>query len=377
VDDINDIIDILKTLVGFKTVANEPNLDLIDWVEDFLAKAGFRIKRIPSPCGRKAGLLAKFGNGDGGILYSAHSDVVSTEGQDWTSDPFVLQRIGDRVIGRGTTDMKGFLACVLAQARMCQVMPPAKPFMIALSWDEEIGCRGIPYMVDQVVPFLGCPDLVIVGEPTEMQLCLGHKGKVSYKAICYGEAGHSALAPHFKNALHVAAKFILETSDLQLRLSKSGARDDAYTIPYSTVHAGIARGGVALNIVPERAEVSFEIRHLTTEEPANILNELDTNSESMKISTVYQYPGLSANEADPVWKSVQAQTNVLGPIKVAFGTEAGFFANIGLRTAVIGPGSMDRDGHQPDEGINIDQLSKCNDFCEKLQHGLQSILRLN
>ena len=376
-DDINDIIDILTKLVGFKTVANESNLELIDWVEHFLVKACFQIQRIPSLCGRKAGLLAKFGNGDGGILYSAHSDVVSTEGQDWTSDPFVLQRSGDKVIGRGTTDMKGFLACVLAQARKCRDMPPAKPFMIALSWDEEIGCRGIPHMIDQVVPFLGYPDLVIVGEPTEMQLCLGHKGKVSYKAICYGEAGHSALAPNFKNALHVAAKFILETSDLQLRLAKSGARDDAYSIPYSTVHAGIIRGGVTLNIVPATAEVSFEIRHLTTEEPANILSELDTNSESMKISTVYQYPGLSTNEADPVWKSVQALTNVPGPIKVAFGTEAGFFANIGLRTVVIGPGSMDSDGHQPDEGIDIDQLRKCSDFCRTLQHGLQSVLRVD
>ena len=376
-DDIDDIIGILKTLVGFKTVANEPNLDLIGWVENFLAEACVRIKRIPSPCGRKAGLLAKFGNGDGGILYSAHSDVVSTQGQDWTSDPFALQRIGERVIGRGTTDMKGFLACVLAQARKCRDMPPAKPFMIALSWDEEIGCRGIPHMIDQVVPFLGCPDIVIVGEPTEMQLCLGHKGKVSDKAICYGEAGHSALAPHFKNALHVAAKFILETSDLQLRLAKSGTRDDAYSIPYSTVHAGIIRGGVTLNIVPATAEVSFEIRHLTTEEPANILSELDTNSESIKISTVYQYPGLSTDEADPVWKSVQALTNVHGPIKVAFGTEAGFFANIGLRTVVIGPGSMDSDGHQPDEGIDIDQLRKCSDFCRTLQHGLQSVLRVD
>jgi acetylornithine deacetylase len=322
-------------------------------------------------------LLAKFGDGDGGILYSAHSDVVSTEGQDWTSDPFVLHRTGGRVIGRGTTDMKGFLACVLAQARSCRDMPPEKPFMIALSWDEEIGCRGIPNMIDHVVPFLGCPDLVIVGEPTEMQLCLGHKGKASYQAICYGEAGHSALAPNFKNALHVAARFILATSDLQLRLAKRGARDDAFTIPYSTVHAGIVRGGVALNIVPERAEISFEIRHLTTEEPATILNELDTPSESMEISRVYQYPGLSANEADPIWKSVQALTNVPGPIKVAFGTEAGFFANIGLRTAVIGPGSMDCDGHQPDEGIDINQLRKCKDFCGKLQHGLQSILSLN
>ena len=376
-DDIDDIIEILKTLVGFKTVAYEPNLDLIDWVENFLAEACFRIKRISSPCGRKAGLLAKFGNGDGGILYSAHSDVVSTQGQDWTSDPFALQRIGERVIGRGTTDMKGFLACVLAQARKCRDKPPAKPFMKALTRDEEIGSRGIPHIIDQVVPYLACPDLVIVGEPTEMQLCLGHKGKVSYKAICYGEAGHSALAPNFKNALHVAAKFILETSDLQLKLAKSGTRDDAYSIPYSTVHAGIIRGGVTLNIVPARAEVSFEIRHLTTEEPANILSELDTNSESMKISTVYQYPGLSTDEADPVWKSVQALTNVPGPIKVAFGTEAGFFANIGLRTVVIGPGSMDSDGHQPDEGIDIAQLRKCSDFCRTLQHGLQSVLRVD
>jgi len=376
VDDLNDIIDILTQLVGFKTIANEPNLDLIDWVQNFLAKAGFRIQRIPSPCGHKAGLLAKFGDGDGGILYSAHSDVVSAKGQDWTSDPFILRRTGDRVIGRGTTDMKGFLACVLAQAKNCQDLPPKKPFMIALSWDEEIGCLGIPHMIDHVVTFLGCPDLVIVGEPTEMQLCLGHKGKASYQAICYGESGHSALAPNFKNALHVASKFILAISDLQLRLAKSGARDDAFTIPYSTVHAGIIRGGVALNIVPERAEINFEIRHLTAEEPANILNELDAASEGIEIYPINQYPGLSANEADPVWKSLQSLTNVPGPIKVAFGTEAGFFTNIGLRTAVIGPGSMNCDGHQPDEGIDINQLRKCNDFCVKLQHGLQNVMRL-
>ena len=120
----------------------------------------------------------------------------------------------------------------------------------------------------------------------------------------------------------------------------------------------------------------FEIRHLTTEEPAKILNELDSTSESIEISLVYKYPGLSANEADPILKSVQALTNVPGPIKVAFGTEAGFFANIGLRTVVIGPGSMECDGHQPDEGIDINQLRKCNDFCGKLQHGLHSILSL-
>ena len=154
-DDLSDVIDILTKLVGFKTITNEPNIDLIDWVQDFLTTARFRVKRIPSPCGLKAGLLAKFGDGNGGILYSAHSDVVSTTGQDWSADPFILQRKGDRVIGRGTTDMKGFLACVLAQAKKCQNTPLSKPFMIALSWDEEMGCLGIPHMIDHIIPVLG------------------------------------------------------------------------------------------------------------------------------------------------------------------------------------------------------------------------------
>lgn len=372
-DDLDDIVDILAQLVGFQTLTDGPNLDLINWVQSFLKSAGFRVTRIPSPCGRKAGLLAKFGDGNGGILYSAHSDVVPITGQDWTADPFTLQRNGDRVIGRGTTDMKGFLACVLAQAKNLRDTLPAKPFMIALSWDEEIGCRGIPHMIDQVVPVLGHPDLVIVGEPTEMQLCLGHKGKASYQAVCSGVAGHSALAPNFQNALHLAAEFILATSDLQARLAKNGAKDDAFDIPYSTVHAGIMKGGRALNIVPDRAEISFEIRHLVSEEPADLLKELVAiGPKGIEIQQINQYPGLNADAADPVWSRVQAQTGVSGLIKVAFGTEAGFFANIGLRTAVIGPGSMARDGHQADEGIDISQLLSCRDFCAQLQRWARS-----
>ena len=376
-DDLSDVIDILTKLVGFKTITNEPNIDLIDWVQDFLTTARFRVKRIPSPCGLKAGLLAKFGDGDGGILYSAHSDVVSTTGQDWSADPFILQRKGDRVVGRGTTDMKGFLACVLAQAKKCQNAPLSKPFMISLSWDEEMGCLGIPHMIDHIIPVLGRPDLVIVGEPTEMKLCIGHKGKVSYQAVCYGEAGHSALAPKFKNALHVAAEFILAISDLQGRLAKNGAKDDEFSIPYSTVHAGLVRGGTALNIVPDRAEISFEIRYLPTEEPAKLLAELAAiGPKGIEIEVINHYPGLDTNENDPVWKSFQTITTVSGPIKVAFGTEAGFFANIGLRTAVIGPGSMACDGHKPNEGIDVNQLRSCYDFCTNLQHNLQAALRL-
>ena len=372
-DNLDDIIDILAQLVGFQTLTGEPNLELVDWVQSFLETAGFRVKRIVSPCGRKAGLLAKLGDGNGGLLYSAHSDVVPVTGQDWSTDPFTLQRHGDRIIGRGTTDTKGFLACVLAQAKTLRDTLPVKPFMIALTWDEEIGCRGIPHMIDQVVPILGTPDIVIVGEPTEMQLCLGHKGKASYKAICTGEAGHSALAPNFQNALHPAAQFILAITDLQAQLAKNGAKDDAFAIPYSTVHAGIMNGGVALNIVPDHAEITFEIRHLAFEEPADILEELiSTSPKGIKIQKINVYPGLNADELDPVWAAVQAKTGVSGPIKVAFGTEAGFFANIGLRTAVIGPGSMARDGHQPNEGIDLDQLQSCHDFCTQLLKSLHS-----
>ena len=194
--DIERVTEILTRLVGFETITNGPNLDMIDWLQDFLTNAGFTVTRIPSPCGTKAGLLAKYGTGEGGVLYSAHSDVVPVAGQNWSGDPFALRPDGDRLIGRGTTDMKGFLACVLAHSELLNASPSKQPIMIALSWDEEIGCRGISHMIDQVILTLGRPDLVIVGEPTEMQLCVGHKGKAAYKAK----------KPALKTLYHSAAK---------------------------------------------------------------------------------------------------------------------------------------------------------------------------
>ena len=365
--DIENITEILTRLVGFRTITNGPNLDMIDWVQSFLSDAGFSVTRIPSPCDTKAGLLAKFGTGDGGILYSAHSDVVPVTGQNWSGDPFTLRQDGDRLVGRGATDMKGFLACVLAHAQRLKLSPPDRPFMIALSWDEEIGCRGIPHMIDQVIPTLGRPDLVIVGEPTEMQLCIGHKGKAAYKAICTGEAGHSALAPQFKNALHDAAKVIDALQNVQANVASHGPRDDAYDIAYSTIHAGKMTGGVALNIVPEHAEIDFEIRFLAADDPEQIFAQIAAKApKDVRFEKQNAYPGFMIDPSSSICEHAAQFLDIKAPMKVAFGTEAGFFAKLGLDTVVCGPGSMTADGHQPDEGVVIEQLCKCSQYIRAL-----------
>lgn len=358
--------DILARLVGFATVTGGPNLDLIDWVEALLAEAGFSVTRIASAEGTKAGLLARYGAGTGGVLFSAHSDVVPVAAQDWRDDPFRLREAGGRLIGRGATDMKGFLACVLARAERCPKEQPSRPMMIALSWDEEIGCRGIPEMIDHVVPTLGRPALVIVGEPTGLRLCIGHKGKTAYRATCHGTPGHSAMAPRFTNALHLAADLVAALRKVQARVAGSGVREEGYEIGHSTLHVGMMSGGVALNMVPETATVDFEIRHVAGEDPADLLAEvLALVPEGIDVETVTAYPGLAADPDDPSLARLAGLLDDPNPIKVSYGTEAGFFAGLGLPTVVCGPGDM-ADGHQPEESIALDQLARCSVLIERL-----------
>jgi len=363
---IDRVGEILEKLVAFQTVSTASNLDLVDWVETLLKRAGFSTSRIPSACGTKAGLLARFGGGEGGVLLSAHTDVVPVEGQAWSRDPFGLTRIDDRLYGRGATDMKGFIACVLAHAESLREHQPDRPVMIALSFDEEVGCRGIPQMIDRVIPFLGRPDVCIVGEPTLMRPATSHKGKASYHALCRGTPGHSAMAPKFLNALHLGADLIMALRAEQARLIASGARDADCDPPFSTVHAGIMRGGKALNIVPDRAEVDFEIRHLAAEPPADILENIRAGlPDGIEITETGAYPGLDTDPDNPALRPIMDALDDAAPCKLAFGTEAGFFSNLGIPTLVCGPGTMD-DGHQPDESIAISQLALCLDFLKRI-----------
>lgn len=373
--------EILDRLIAFDTVSATSNLPMIDHVEDFLARRGFWLTRITDPAAPaeapKAGLYAEIGPAGPGVLLSAHSDVVPVAGQDWTRPPFRLTRDGGRLFGRGTTDMKGFVACMLAAADRASRMPLGEPLKLVLSYDEEIGCVGMARMLNRLVPLIGQPRLAIVGEPTVMQVATGHKGKRSFRALVHGQAGHSALAPRFVNALHIGTDFIRALQDLQAEIAISGPRDPAYDIPYSTVHVGLFSGGRALNIVPDRAEVTFEIRHLAADDPDALMLRIEAaaaavcdsypDAAAIEIVPLSGYPGLNTPDDDPAVANVEALAG-RGRTKVAFGTEAGFLAGLGIPTVVCGPGSMAEQGHKADEYIEADQLAQCDAMLDRLLH---------
>ncbi|MGR3617108.1 MAG: acetylornithine deacetylase [Paracoccaceae bacterium] len=368
-------VDILEKLVGFETVSAQSNLALIEFVQELLTARGFRVSRLPSPCGAKAGLYAEIGpEVDGGLLLSSHTDVVPVEGQDWTRPPFRLTTEGDKLFGRGTTDMKGFLSSALSLAVTVKSQNLQRPLAIVLSYDEEIGCLGLQNMQSKLAPLIRAPSLCIVGEPTEMQVAIGHKGKTSYKATFKGKAGHSALAPKFDNALHFAADFMSGLRSMQSRFAEIGPFDTDYEVPYTTVHVGKFWGGTALNIVPDRAEMLFEARHLAQQNSEELREELDALQKSfgsgvatprMVLETTNTYPGF---EIDPDHGLVTKLVRLTGTqrTKVAFGTEAGILAEMGVPTLVCGPGSMAGQGHKADEFILKQQLQACDDLLAKL-----------
>lgn len=373
-------LDLLDTLVGFPTVSRDSNLDLIDWCQTLLAGWGFEVTRIWSPTREKAGLFARIGpKTSGGICLSGHTDVVPVDGQTWTCPPFRLSRNESRVFGRGTTDMKGFLASTLAMAERAHAHPLAAPLSLVLSYDEEVGCVGLREMLPMLTPLIGAPDLVVVGEPTAMQIAIGHKGKAALDVTCHGQAGHSALAPQYVNAIHVASHFIEQMQALQSQLAH-GLTDDAYDIPCSTVHIGQISGGLTLNIVPELTTLAMEFRHLAGSLPADILAQINAAADRttqafgargrVRVETRSAYPGLNVAADTPAIDWARKLTQGSDTTKVAFGTEAGFFAELGLNALVIGPGDMAADGHKADEGIDLSQLNLCDTMMENILQDL-------
>ncbi|MCB4458154.1 acetylornithine deacetylase [Leisingera sp. McT4-56] len=373
-------LDILERLTGFDTVSRNSNLELAAYVEGFLTERGFAVMRLPSPDGSKTGLYAEKGPGGQGILLSAHTDVVPVDGQDWTRDPFRLTRDGSRVYGRGTTDMKGYVASALALADRAAKAELKEPLKIALSYDEEVGCVGIQEMLERLALLIGKPRACFVGEPTEMKVAIGHKGKAALRAVCYGQSGHSALAPNFTNALHLAGDILAELRALQEDFAANGARDAAYAVPYSTVHVGKMIGGTALNIVPDRAELTFEYRHLAADRGEDILARIHAAAERVssrypakaciEVEQYNAYPGLDVSADSPVVPFAQKLAQSHTTTKVAFGTEAGFFDQLGIPTVVCGPGSMEGQGHKPDEYLELSQLSQCDAMMDRILEDL-------
>lgn len=380
-------LEILDRLIAFPTVSSESNLDLIDYVQDYLHRHGFEVHRITDQTGQKAGLFAQIGPKEkAGVLLSGHTDVVPTTGQNWTTDPFKMTVSNGHAYGRGTTDMKGYLACVLALADRAAQVTLNEPLKVSFSYDEEIGCVGIKSMIARLNETIGRPRGCFVGEPTSMQVAVGHKGKASLRATCHGMSGHSALAPAFLNALHLASDFVVELRHLQQWYAQNGAHDSDLSVPYSTLHVGKMSGGITLNIVPDTAVIDFEYRHLAADNPDDILARI--LSVAQKTSAAHQsdfpiaqievvqhnaYPGLAMDVNNEFVRYAQQLAQVTDTTKVDFGTEAGYFSgHLDIPTIVCGPGSMDGQGHKPDEYIALAQLAACDAMFDRLLEDLRT-----
>ncbi|MEM7408479.1 MAG: acetylornithine deacetylase [Pseudomonadota bacterium] len=373
-------VELLARLVAFPTVSRTPNLALIEMVRARLEASGARTVVIPAADGTRANLFASVGpHTDGGVMLSGHTDVVPVEGQAWTVPPFALTSRDGRHYGRGTADMKGFVAAAVACVEQAASQPLRAPLHLALSFDEEIGCVGVRSLIDMLATAPYRPRFCIVGEPTGMGIATGHKGKVALRARFRGREAHSALAPTGLNALHLAADFVQDLRSLQLELECHGPRDGDYDVPYTTVHVGTLGGGTALNIVPNSAAADFEIRNVASDDPDAILARLEAVSAArlhslretfpeaaVEIEQVNSYPGLATPPDAEIVDFMRALTGVNKTHKVAFGTEGGLFsARLGLPVVVCGPGSMAQ-GHKPDEFVSDEQMKRCDAVLEKL-----------
>jgi acetylornithine deacetylase len=375
-----DMRTILERLIGFDTVSAKPNMALMGYVQGVLADAGIDAVLIPDATGHKANLYATVGPLDrGGVMLSGHTDVVPVEGQAWTHPPFALTEAGGRYYGRGTADMKGFVACAIAAMLGAAKRPLATPLHLALSYDEEIGCMGVRSLIDMLAGAPFRPAMCIVGEPTGMQVATGHKGKIALRTTAVGREGHSALAPLALNALHLAADFITALRGVQARVATSGPRDGDYDVPYTTLHAGKMQGGVQVNIVPNHATVDWEIRSLAEDDPEVLIAEvraacdaivaplrLEFPEAALRVERLWDYPGLGTPSDAGVVNFVKSLTGANGTMKVAFGTEGGLFdARLGIPTVICGPGSMAQ-GHKPDEFVSVEQMERCQSMLTAL-----------
>jgi len=363
--------EIFSRLLAFETVSPESNMALIDYVRDLLASKGIDALIVKDETGRKANLFASTGPTDQpGILLSGHTDVVPVAGQAWTLPAFAATEKDGRIYGRGSCDMKGFIALAIDSLLDAADLNLTRPLQLALSHDEEIGCVGVRRLLDVLHLAPQRPFLCIVGEPTNMQFALGHKGKSSFRTFCRGQEAHSSLAPLAVNAIHLASDFITSLRHSQQQLQQHGAQDAEYDIPYSTVHVGRIDGGKALNIVPNLCTLDFELRNLTGDDPARFLDQLREHAQAIvrearkvsavadiEIQTLNEYPGLDTHPSVEAVRLLQAfAPGGTRQLKVSYGTEGGLFAErLNVPVVVCGPGSIEQ-AHKPDEFIEISQM---------------------
>ena len=370
----------IERLIAFDTTSRNSNLELIEEVRGYLASLGVEAALVYNEDRSKANLYATIGPKDRpGIALSGHTDVVPIDGQDWASDPWRVVEKDGKLYGRGTSDMKSFIAQVLAHLPDFLAQDLETPIHLCFSYDEEVGCLGVRPLIDFLKAQAVQPKLAIIGEPTSMQVITAHKGKLSLRCRVTGSEAHSSLAPLAVNAVQEAAKVVTHIAKMADEKAQDGPFDPAFDIPHTTLHTGIIQGGQALNIVPRDCFFDFEFRSLPGEDPRDLLKrihdyaheELEPAMQARVPGTGFSWEQLSAFPAldtPPEAEVVELAKSLAGAnstAKVAFGTEAGLFSEAGISCVVCGPGSIEQ-AHKPDEFVEIEQLLACQRFLERL-----------
>ena len=376
-------VALLEKLIAFDTTSRNSNLDMIEYLRSLFVEAGIEPWLTYDADGRKANLFATLPGADGatqgGIVLSGHTDVVPVDGQKWTSDPFQMTQRDGRLYGRGTADMKGFIAICMTKLEMMKERNLRKPLHFAFSFDEEIGCLGAPLMIDEMLRRDIRPDGCLIGEPTSMKVVVAHKGANLYRCRVHGRAAHSSLPQLGVNAIEYAARVICFIRDLADGMKFEGPFDKFFDTPFSTAQTGRISGGVATNVVPQSCEFDFEFRNIPQVAAQDIYARISGYIEDqikpamrgewegadIALEKIATAPGLNAEEQAIMTRLARALTNDKDIRKVAYGTEGGQFQHAGVPSIICGPGSIDQ-AHSADEFIEIEQITQCEAFIDAL-----------
>jgi len=372
-------LQLIEDLVGFDTTSRNSNLDLIEFIRGYLEDFGLQSELVYDAVNNKANLFATIGASDiGGVALSGHTDVVPVDGQSWSSDPYAVSESDGRLYGRGTADMKSFIAICLAKVPDIIDRNLQTPIHFAFSYDEEIGCIGVRTLLEQLAGRNNKPRACVIGEPTGMRVVRAHKGKISKRCCIHGLESHSGLAHIGVNAVEAAAEMIAFLKSEARKFRDKGPFDDGFSPAYTTVHTGVVRGGTALNIVPKYCEFEAEIRHLPNHDPQAVWDRLqhyiDTEilpemravfpDARIEWQAMSEIPQLATSDEELI---VLAQTvsATTGTDCVSFGTEGGLFEQIGIPSVICGPGYINQ-AHKPDMFIELQQVEKCERFIDNL-----------
>lgn len=372
------VIALVERLIAFDTVSRHSNLELIGAAREILAAAGAGLRVTHDPAGAKANLFASFGpHAGGGLVLSGHTDVVPVDGQKWTSNPFKAEIRDGRLYGRGAADMKGFLAVLLALAPELAKLDLKRPVHFAFSFDEEVGCTGVRYLLRDLESANIHPALAIIGEPTEMRVVSAHKAGAVIETLVRGREGHSSAPALGASAVMMAGEFVALLAKHQEILASD--RDAFFDPPYTTLQANVISGGTAVNVLAREASLTWEYRALPSRDPAAIVTAIERDADAA-IAARYRrgapeaafetqvraaYPGLAHDAESPAVKLACAVTGSNRTYAVSYGTEAGLFQRAGIPAVICGPGSIAQ-AHKADEFIALEQLDQCAAFLRRL-----------